>query len=199
MNSFDYVQVGAEVEALRQLIALPGAKILAGGTNLIDLMREGIETPPALIEATRLPLSTVTELPDGGVRVGAMVKNSHLAVHTLVRERYPMLSQAILSGASAQLRNVATTGGNLLQRTRCLYFYEDTACCNKRVPGSGCDALEGMNRINAVLGISPHCIAVHPSDMCVALAALDARVTLSDPIEPPLCCSISEGTIITLC
>ncbi len=178
MNSFDYVQVSTEVDALRGLAAHPDGKLLAGGTNLIDLMREGIETPPVLIDATRLPLSAVNELPDGGLHIGAMVKNSHLAGNPLVRERYPMLSQAILSGASAQLRNAATTGGNLLQRTRCLYFYEETARCNKRIPGSGCDALEGVNRINAVLGTSPQCIAVHPSDMCVALAALDARVNV---------------------
>ncbi len=178
MNSFDYVQVGTEADALGQLTKMPGGKILAGGTNLIDLMREGIETPPALVDATRLPLSAVIELPDGGLQIGAMVKNSHLAGNPLVRERYPMLSQAILSGASAQLRNAATTGGNLLQRTRCLYFYEDMARCNKRKPGSECDALEGVNRINAVLGTSPQCIAVHPSDMCVALAALDARVNV---------------------
>ena len=178
MISFSYQSAIAEPDALQLLKELPSAKLLAGGTNLIDLMREGIETPAALIDGTRMPLVDVTELPEGGLRIGAMVKNSHLAGHPLVREQFPMLSEAILSGASAQLRNMATTGGNLLQRTRCLYFYEDTARCNKRVPGAGCDAVNGVNRINAVLGTSEHCIAVHPSDMCVALAALDARVNI---------------------
>lgn len=179
MNSFLYHSASVESEALQHLGDLSGAKLLAGGTNLIDLMREGIESPAALVDGTRLPLANVSELPEGGLRLGAMVKNSHLAGHKLVKERYPMLTEAILSGASAQLRNMATTGGNLMQRTRCLYFYEDTARCNKRVPGAGCDAIDGLNRINAVLGTSDQCIAVHPSDMCVALAALDARVNIS--------------------
>lgn len=178
MNSFQFLRVHEKTDILHQLSVLPGSKILAGGTNLIDLMREGIETPSTLLDGTRLPLRSVTELPDGGLRIDAMVKNSHLAGHPLVRERYPILSQAILAGASAQLRNMATTSGNLLQRTRCLYFYENTARCNKRVAGAGCDAKEGINRINAVLGTSPQCIAVHPSDMCVALAALDARMNI---------------------
>ncbi len=179
MNSFSYQSATTEADALHLLASLPSAMVLAGGTNLVDLMREGIETPAALVDATRLPLTDLTELPEGGLRIGAMVRNSHLAGHMLVRERYPLLSEAILSGASAQLRNMATTGGNLLQRTRCLYFYENTARCNKRDPGAGCDAIDGFNRINAVLGTSTQCIAVHPSDMCVALAALDARVNVA--------------------
>ena len=176
MNSFSFQSAATEIEVLRVLRDLPGAKLLAGGTNLIDLMREGIETPTALVDATRLPLDYVQELPEGGLSIGATVKNSHLAGHMLIRQHYPMLSEAILAGASAQLRNMATTGGNLLQRTRCLYFYENAARCNKRTSGAGCDAIDGINRINAVLGTSSQCIAVHPSDMCVALAALDARV-----------------------
>jgi xanthine dehydrogenase YagS FAD-binding subunit len=155
------------------------AKFLGGGTNLVDLMREGVEQPQSLVDITRLPLSEIHELPDGGLRIGAMVRNSHLAMHILVREKYPLLSEAILAGASAQLRNMATTGGNLMQRTRCYYFYDTASHCNKRVNGSGCDALQGFNRIHAVLGTSPHCIATHPSDMCVALAALDASVNVT--------------------
>ncbi len=154
-------------------------RFLAGGTNLVDLMREGVERPQALIDITRLPLSQVEELSGGGLRIGAMVRNSHLAAHPSVRDKYPLLSQAILMGASAQLRNMATTGGNLMQRTRCYYFYDAAAHCNKRVKGSGCDAIQGFNRIHAILGTSPHCIATHPSDMCVALAALDATVNVS--------------------
>ena len=144
-------------------------------------MREGIEQPQSLVDITRLPLAEVLELPNGDLRIGAMVRNSHLAANAVVRERYPLLSQAILMGASAQLRNMATTGGNLMQRTRCYYFYDSAAACNKRVPGSGCDALEGFNRIHAILGASPQCIATHPSDMCVALAALDANVNITGP------------------
>jgi len=128
-----------------------------------------------------LPLSGIDQLPDGGVRIGAMVRNSHLAADRTIRARYPLLSQAILAGASAQLRNMATTGGNLMQRTRCYYFYDGATRCNKREPGSGCDAMDGFNRIHAILGASPHCIATHPSDMCVALAALDATVNLAGP------------------
>ena len=157
------------------------ARFLAGGTNLVDLMREGVETTHALVDITRAPLSDIQELPNGGLRIGALVRNSHLAAHPLVRERYPLLSQAILHGASAQLRNMATTGGNIMQRTRCYYFYDTASHCNKRTPGSGCDALEGFNRIHAILGASPQCIATHPSDMCVALVALDATVNLTGP------------------
>ncbi len=155
------------------------ARFLAGGTNLVDLMRENIEQPQSVIDITRLPLSEVEERAEGGIRIGAMVRNSHLAAHPLVREKYSLLSQAILMGASAQLRNMATTGGNLMQRTRCYYFYDTAAKCNKRLPGSGCDAIDGFNRIHAILGTSEQCIATHPSDMCVALAALDATVNVT--------------------
>jgi xanthine dehydrogenase YagS FAD-binding subunit len=156
-------------------------KFVAGGTNLIDLMREGVEQPNAVIDILRLPLAEVQETPDGGVRIGALVKNSHLAAHSLVREKYPLLSYAILNGASAQLRSMATTGGNMMQRTRCYYFYDAASHCNKRSPGSGCDAVQGFHRIHAILGASPHCIATHPSDMCVAMAALDATVNVAGP------------------
>ncbi len=182
MNPFHYVRAADAPSAIGAL-AQQGApaRFLAGGTNLIDLMREGIEQPRAVVDITRLPLAGIDELPDGGVRIGAMVRNSHLAADRTIRERYPLLSEAILNGASAQLRNMATTGGNLMQRTRCYYFYDGAARCNKRKPGSGCDAMDGFNRIHAILGASPHCIATHPSDMCVALAALDATVNLAGP------------------
>ena len=161
---------------MQAIISEPQAKFLGGGTNLVDLMREGIEQPDTVIDITRLPLDAIDELADGGVRIGAMVRNSSLAEHPLIRTRYPMLSQAILHGASGQLRNMATVGGNLMQRTRCLYFYDEASTCNKRDPGTGCAALDGFNRGNAVLGTSDHCVATHPSDMAVALAALDATV-----------------------
>lgn len=183
MNNFTYSSATDTSSALKLFSESPdrNARFLAGGTNLIDLMREGIEQPQSIVDITRLQLAEVQELPNGDLRVGAMVRNSHLAAHTLVRKKYPLLSQAILMGASAQLRNMATTGGNLMQRTRCYYFYDGAAACNKRVPGSGCDAMEGFNRIHAILGASPHCIATHPSDMCVALAALDASVNITGP------------------
>jgi xanthine dehydrogenase YagS FAD-binding subunit len=183
VNNFTYSSATDTSSALKLFSESPdrNARFLAGGTNLIDLMREGIEQPQSIVDITRLPLAEVQELPNGDLRVGAMVRNSHLAAHTLVRKKYPLLSQAILMGASAQLRNMATTGGNLMQRTRCYYFYDGAAACNKRVPGSGCDAMEGFNRIHAILGASPHCIATHPSDMCVALAALDASVNITGP------------------
>jgi xanthine dehydrogenase YagS FAD-binding subunit len=182
MNPFHYIRASDTPSAIRAF-AEQGepARFLAGGTNLIDLMREGIERPGAVVDITRLPLAGIDPLPDGGVRIGAMVRNSHLAGDRTIRDRYPLLSQAILNGASAQLRNMATTGGNLMQRTRCYYFYDGAARCNKREPGSGCDAIDGFNRIHAILGASPHCIATHPSDMCVALAALDATVNLAGP------------------
>src|ERR1700733_8530698 len=184
MNNFTYSSASDTNSALKLFSESPdrnATRFLAGGTNLIDLMREGIEKPESLVDITRLPLAEVQQLPDGSVRIGAMVRNSHLAANRLIREKYPLLSQAILMGASAQLRNMATTGGNLMQRTRCYYFYDSASACNKRVPGSGCDALEGFNRIHAILGTSPHCIATHPSDMCVALAALDATVNITGP------------------
>jgi xanthine dehydrogenase YagS FAD-binding subunit len=183
MNAFQYVRASDRQSAIEAATgqAAP-ARFLAGGTNLIDLMREGVEQPGLLIDITRLPLAVIEERPDGGVRVGAMVRNSHLASHPVIRERFPLLSYAILNGASAQLRNMATTGGNLMQRTRCCYFYDTAAHCNKREPGSGCDALDGFNRMHAILGASSQCIATHPSDMCVALAALDATVNIEGPI-----------------
>ena len=181
MNPFIYLRATDAHSAVNLSSANGAAKFLAGGTNLIDLMREGVEQPPALVDILRMPLGEIEERPDGGLRIGAVVRNSHLAAHPLVRKRYRLLSEAILNGASAQLRNMATTGGNLMQRTRCYYFYDGAAHCNKRAPGSGCDALEGFNRIHAILGTSPQCIATHPSDMCVALVALDATVNITGP------------------
>ncbi|AVT79800.1 FAD binding domain-containing protein [Rhodopseudomonas palustris] len=175
MTPFDYSRAGDVAEALR-LGAAAQAKFLGGGTNLIDLMRETIERPAALVDITRLP-ADITEPEGGGLLIGAAVRNTALAEHPAVRRRYPMLSRAILAGASAQIRNMATVGGNLLQRTRCTYFYDDAGSrCNKRNPGQGCDAIEGFNRNHAILGASESCVATHPSDMCVALTALDAVV-----------------------
>ena len=175
MRPFVYVKP-LDVDAAVLAGAAPGAKYLGGGTNLVDLMREGIERPETVVDVTGLPLDTVADLPGGGLRIGGLVRNSVLAADRRVRAQYPMLSQALLAGASGQLRNMATVGGNLLQRTRCPYFYDTTAACNKREPGGGCDALDGFNRSCAVLGVSDACIATHPSDMCVALVALDAVV-----------------------
>ena len=182
MNAFQYLRATDPQSAIDAAMgpAAP-ARFLAGGTNLIDLMREGVEQPRLLIDITRLPLAVIEERPDGSVRVGAMVRNSDLASHPVIRKRFPLLSYAVLNGASAQLRNMATTGGNLMQRTRCYYFYDTAAHCNKREPGSGCDALDGFNRIHAILGASSQCIATHPSDMCVALAALDATINIEGP------------------
>jgi len=161
--------------------ARPTAKFIAGGTNLVDLMKLQIETPAQLVDITRLPLNRIEETAEGGLRIGALVTNSAAAVDMRVRRRYPLLAQAILAGASTQLRNKATTGGNLLQRTRCAYFYDTTKPCNKRVVGSGCAALAGLNRMNAVLGVTDDCIAAHPSDMAVAMTALDAVVETVAP------------------
>jgi xanthine dehydrogenase YagS FAD-binding subunit len=155
---------------------MAGARFIAGGTNLLDLMKLQIETPAHLVDISRLALTEIAPTAEGGLRIGAMVSNSDLAADTRVRERYPLLSRALLTGASGQLRNKASTGGNLLQRTRCPYFYDTSKPCNKRTPGSGCSALEGYNRMHAVLGQSDQCIAVHPSDMAVAMRALDAQV-----------------------
>ncbi len=176
MKSFSYLSAPDTVTALRTIADSENVKFLAGGTNLVDLMREGIEEPATLVDITRLPLTGIEELPDGTLRVGALVSNSRLAADPLIRTRYPVLAKAILLGASAQLRNMATVGGNLLQRTRCMYFYDEASACNKRVPGSGCDAIGGFSRGSAVLGTSEHCIAAHPSDMAVALVLLDAVV-----------------------
>jgi len=183
MNPFTYSRPNDQDGAVAAVAADTRAKFLGGGTNLIDLMKMGVEQPAQLIDINRLPLAQVEELPnDGGVRIGALVRNSDLAEHPLIVSRYPVLSEALLAGASPQLRNMATTGGNLLQRTRCYYFYDPAfPMCNKRNPGSGCGALEGFNRIHAILGQSEQCIATHPSDMCVALAALEAVVRVQGP------------------
>ena len=179
MNPFTYSRPSDQAQALAAIA--PQAKFLGGGTNLIDLMKMGVETPEKLIDINRLPLAQIEEV-SGGLRIGAMVRNSDLAEHPLVRQRYPVLSEALLAGASPQLRNMATVGGNLLQRTRCYYFYDPAfPQCNKRHPGSGCGAIKGFNRIHAILGQSDHCIATHPSDMCVAMAALDAVVRVQGP------------------
>lgn len=175
MNPFRF-QRAADVTVAVNAISTQG-KFLAGGTNLIDLMKNGVETPAQLIDINRLALAVIEPLPDGGIRLGALARNSDTANHPLVRQKYPLLAQAILSGASPQLRNLATNGGNLLQRTRCPYFTDlGFPQCNKRAPGSGCGAIDGFNRSHAIFGASEQCIAVHPSDMCVALAALDATV-----------------------
>jgi xanthine dehydrogenase YagS FAD-binding subunit len=176
MINFQYARASDVADAVRMMAADPTAKFIAGGTNLIDLMKEDVERPSRLIDISRLPLNSVEETADGGLRIGALVPNSDLAYHPLVAQRYPLLASAILAGASQQLRNMASTGGNLLQRTRCAYFYDTATPCNKREPGSGCSARNGLNRMHAILGTSESCIATHPSDMCVALAALDAKV-----------------------
>ncbi|WP_175407221.1 xanthine dehydrogenase family protein subunit M [Streptomyces sp. TRM64462] len=184
MKPFTYVRARTVDEATAAHAGRPGARYLAGGTNLVDLMKLGVETPDVLVDVTRLPLDDIQELPDGGLRVGATVRNSDLAAHPLVRARYAAVSRALLSGASGQLRNTATTGGNLLQRTRCPYFQDLSKPCNKRAPGTGCGARDGIHRDHAVLGASLHCIATHPSDLAVALAALDADVELHGPDGP---------------
>src|SRR5947207_5384892 len=180
MRAFTYQRADSTEHAAAAAVK-PGAKIIAGGTNLLDLMKLQVETPSQLVDINRLPLDKIEDSPDGGLRVGALVRNSDLAADSRVRQRYGVLSRALLAGASAQLRNKATTGGNLLQRTRCYYFYDVTKPCNKRSPGSGCAALAGFNRIHAILGTSDVCIATHPSDMAVAMRALDATVETVRP------------------
>ena len=180
MNNFGYFRATDVAEALRAGQE-PAVRFLAGGTNLIDLMKYEVEHPEALVDINRLPLRTIEELPGGGLRLGALVTNAATAYDARVQARYPLLSSAILAGASAQLRNAATNGGNLNQRTRCLYFYDPAAPCNKRRPGSGCGALGGVNRGLAILGTSESCIATYPGDMAVALAVLDAQVRVSGP------------------
>jgi xanthine dehydrogenase YagS FAD-binding subunit len=176
MRAFDYLRAGSVDDAIMAL-ADPDTRCLAGGTNLLDLMKGYVEQPTRLVDITRLPLADIRGLPGGGLRIGALVSNTDLANDRTVRERYPLLSQALVAGASPQLRNMASVGGNLLQRTRCHYFTDvGFDACNKRRPGSGCAARDGSNRIHAILGASDQCIAVHPSDMCVALVALDAAV-----------------------
>jgi len=175
MNSFTYARAIDVADAVRQG-GEANAKYLGGGTNLVDLMRETLERPSALVDVTGLS-NSIREREDGSILIGAAAKNTAVAEHIAVRTRYPLVARAILAGASGQIRNMATVGGNLLQRTRCTYFYDDDGSrCNKRNPGQGCDAIEGFNRIHAILGASPACVATHPSDMCVALAALDALV-----------------------
>ncbi|HEU4534903.1 MAG TPA: xanthine dehydrogenase family protein subunit M [Polyangiaceae bacterium] len=180
MNRFAYRRVADRREAA-EAAAAPGAAFIAGGTNLVDLMKENVARPSLLLDVTRLPLRDVAELDGGGLRLGALATNADVAADPRVERRYPLLARAILSGASPQIRNLATTGGNLLQRTRCYYFYDTGTPCNKREPGSGCPAKAGLNRIHAILGASEHCIATHPSDMCVALAALEAVVRVEGP------------------
>ncbi|GAB3526245.1 FAD binding domain-containing protein [Arthrobacter monumenti] len=178
MIPFEYQRADGAASAVATVTGRPNAKFLGGGTNLVDHMKLGIAAPELLVDVSRLPLDRVEQLDDGGVRIGATVRNSDLAAHPLIRERYPVLAEALLAGASGQLRNMATTGGNLLQRTRCVYFQDVTTPCNKREPGTGCSALEGYTRYHAILGASEDCVAVHPSDMAVALAALDATVVV---------------------
>jgi xanthine dehydrogenase YagS FAD-binding subunit len=181
MRNFSFHKPATVPEAVALLSRSERAKLLGGGTNLVDLMRENIEQPAAVIDVTGLPLGAVTEGLHGEIVVGATTRNSALAGHRLIRERYPVLSQALLAGASGQIRNMATVAGNIMQRTRCSYFYDEAARCNKRSPGAGCDAMAGFNRMHAILGASPSCIATHPSDMCVAMAALDAVVHATGP------------------
>jgi xanthine dehydrogenase YagS FAD-binding subunit len=177
MTPFTYARAVDAVDAIRLASGIQ-AKYLGGGTNLVDLMRETIERPSALVDVTGL-LSAIEERQDGGLLIGAAARNTAVAEHSAVRTRYPMLTRAIVAGASAQIRNMATVGGNILQRTRCAYFYDDDGSrCNKRQPSQGCDAIDGFNRVHAILGASSSCVATHPSDMCVALAALDAVVHL---------------------
>lgn len=211
MNPFDYIRPTSLDEAI--LLSGPDSHYIAGGTNLLDLMKENVVRPVRLIDITRLPLDNMEETAEGGLRIEALVSNADLAWHPEVRRRYPLLSRAILSGASPQLRNMATTGGNLLQRTRCHYFYDSETPCNKREPKSGCSARDGLNRIHAILGASEACVAVHPSDMCVALAALEAwvhvkgvqgerRIAFEDfhrlpGDEPERDNSLAEGELVT--
>lgn len=181
MISFQYSRASNVADAVREMATSPAAKFVAGGTNLVDLMKMDVEQPTKLIDISRLPLDKVEETAAGGLRIGSLVRNSDLAYHPLVERRYPVLSSALLAGASQQLRNMASVGGNLLQRTRCAYFYDIATPCNKRARGSGCSAIDGLNRMNAILGTSDACIAVHPSDMCVALAVLEATVHVAGP------------------
>ncbi len=180
MRPFTYERV-TDAQAAVAALSREGAKFISGGTNLLDLMKLEIERPLHLVDISRLPLKNIEELPDGGLRIGAQAANSDTAADARVRSRYPVLSQALVAGASGQLRNMASVGGNLLQRTRCPYFYDTAADCNKREPGAGCAAIGGFNRVHAILGASKACIATHPSDMAVAMAALDAEIELLGP------------------
>jgi xanthine dehydrogenase YagS FAD-binding subunit len=179
MINFTYYRPDRLAQAIGGVASTSEARFIAGGTNLLDLMKINVMRPRHLIDLNRLPLRDIRTTANGGLSLGALATNAETAYHPEVRTRYPLLSEAILSGASAQLRNMATNGGNLLQRTRCYYFYDTATPCNKRTPGAGCSALEGYNRIHAILGTSKHCIATHPSDMCVALSALDAVIQVT--------------------
>jgi xanthine dehydrogenase YagS FAD-binding subunit len=181
MNPFRYERARDASSAVTLLVGAPNGVFLAGGTNLVDHMKLGVRQPDLLIDITHLPYDRIESLPDGSIRIGALVRNSDLAADRTIRARYPLLAQALLAGASGQLRNLATTGGNLLQRTRCVYFQDISKPCNKRIPGSGCSAREGYHRELAILGASQACIATHPSDMAVALAALGASVRVLGP------------------
>ncbi|WP_062228953.1 FAD binding domain-containing protein [Aureimonas frigidaquae] len=180
MKTFDYVRADDAVAAAGKVGEVAGARFIAGGTNLLDLMKLQVETPERLVDISRLPLRDIAETGDGALRIGALVPNSDLAADPRIRRDYAVLSRALLAGASGQLRNKATTAGNLLQRTRCGYFYEPASACNKREPGAGCDGMKGFNRILAILGTSQHCIATHPSDMAVAMRLLDAVIETVD-------------------
>jgi xanthine dehydrogenase YagS FAD-binding subunit len=180
MINFEYIRVTSVKAAIDAISKTPDARFIAGGTNLVDLMKKGVTAPQRLIDINGLPLNKIEETASG-VRIGALVINSDLSESAVIREKFPLLSLALKAGASAQLRNMATVGGNMMQRTRCGYFYDTTMPCNKRQPGTGCAAAQGYNRMHAILGASDKCIAVHPSDMCVALAALDATVSVSGP------------------
>lgn len=179
MKPFSFERAQTVTQALD--LAGDGSAFLAGGTNLVDHMRLGVRSPQRLIDINGVGLDEITELPDGGLSVGALVRNSDMAAHPLVRSRYPFVTQALVAGASGQLRNMATTAGNVMQRTRCVYFQDVTTPCNKREPGSGCSAIDGFGRYNALIGTSDHCVAVHPSDLCIPLAALDAVVVTAGP------------------
>src|ERR1051325_9012406 len=180
MQNFQYASSTVVDDAIAAVAANPDARFVAGGTTLVDLMKLDVETPTQLVDINRLPLSAITETQNGSVRIGAMARNSAVAWHPLIRERYPLLAEALLAGASGQLRNMATVGGNLMQRTRCTYFRDTNWGCNKRVPGSGCSALDGFHRTHAIFGASDACFATNPSDMCVALVALEAIVHTSN-------------------
>lgn len=181
MNSFTYIRPDDVAIAVREVAAVTAAKFIAGGTNLIDLMKENVERPNRLIDINRLALREIQPREDGGLRLGSLVTNTDVAYNNEIERRYPLLSKAILAGASQQLRNMATVGGNLMQRTRCCYFYDTATPCNKREPGTACSAISGFNRSHAILGTSGYCIATHPSDMCLALAALEAIVHVTGP------------------
>lgn len=180
MKPFTYERV-TDLRTAGAAVSRVGAKFISGGTNLLDLMKLEIEQPTHLVDISRLPLKQLEDLPNGGMRIGALATNAAVAAHNRVRARYPILAEALLAGASGQLRNKASVGGNLLQRTRCPYFYDIAAACNKRAPGTGCAALQGINRIHAILGATDACIATNPSDMAVAMSALDAQIELLKP------------------